>query len=109
MNSGNPITLADNKQHPAFRSEWIQKMTNLTTVRTHQYAVWITVGFFVVSQPGDPQSGIPDTLGLEVGLLSGRNVRFRSFFLLDRTRAIGFNPQYPRDLREVVVYRQDIE
>ncbi len=84
-------------QHPAFRSEWIQKITNLTTVRTHQYAVWITVGFFEVSQPGDPQSADPRTsLGLEVGLLSGRNVRYRSFFLLDRTRAIGFNPQYPR-------------
>ena len=27
---------------------------NLTTVRTHQYAVWITVGFFEVTRQGDP-------------------------------------------------------
>ena len=96
-------------QHPAFRSEWIQKITNLTTVRTHQYAVWITIGLFEVVQPGDPTTATPDILGLEVGLLSGRNTRYRSFFLLDRTRAIGFNPQAPGDLRNVVVYRQDIE
>ena len=98
-----------NMQHPAFRSEWIQKITNLTTVRTHQYAVWITIGLFEVVQPGDPTTATPDILGLEVGLLSGRNTRYRSFFLLDRTRAIGFNPQAPGDLRNVVVYRQNIE
>ncbi len=109
VKSGTPITLADNMQHPAFRSEWIQKITNLTTVRTHQYAVWITIGLFEVVQPGDPTTATPDILGLEVGLLSGRNTRYRSFFLLDRTRAIGFNPQAPGDLRNVVVYRQDIE
>ena len=26
---------------------------NLTTVRTHQYAVWITIGFFEVKRQGD--------------------------------------------------------
>ena len=27
----------------------LQKVMNLTTVRTHQYAVWMTVGFFEVT------------------------------------------------------------
>ena len=26
---------------------------NLTTVRTHQYAVWITIGFFEIKKQGD--------------------------------------------------------
>ena len=26
---------------------------NLTTVRTHQYAVWITIGFFEIKRQGD--------------------------------------------------------
>ena len=41
------------KQHPYFRTEMLQKAMNLTTVRTHQYAVWITVGFFEVKRQGD--------------------------------------------------------
>ena len=37
---------SDNGQHPYWRSEEMQRLMNLTTVRTHQYAVWITIGFF---------------------------------------------------------------
>ena len=116
----------DQRDHPYFRTEWMQKMVNLTTVRTHQYAVWITVGFFEVTQQGDPQlanvafnSGnrldsqgrdkAYDILGLELDVLSGRNVRHRSFFLIDRTKGVGFNPALPGDFREMVVYRQLIE
>src|SRR5207249_2809874 len=43
----------DSKQHPYWRSEQLQRVLNLTTVRTHQYAVWITVGFFEVLRQGD--------------------------------------------------------
>ena len=46
-------TATDNRQHPYFRTELMQKAMNLTTVRTHQYAVWITVGFFEVKRQGD--------------------------------------------------------
>src|SRR5208337_3099138 len=61
----------DTKQHPYFRTEMLQKAMNLTTVRTHQYAVWITVGFFEVKRQGDlgMASGTPllayDLLGPE--------------------------------------------
>ena len=44
---------SDMKQHPYFRTEMLQKAMNLTTVRTHQYAVWITIGFFEVKRQGD--------------------------------------------------------
>jgi large repetitive protein len=105
----------DRRDHPFFRTEWLQKIMNLTTVRTHQFAVWITVGFFEVTRQGTPlmatinPSLAYDQLGLELGVLSGRNTRYRSFFLLDRTKAVGFNPSLPGDFRSVVVYRQKIE
>ena len=44
---------SDDRQHPYWRTELMQKAMNLTTVRTHQYAVWITVGFFEVKRQGD--------------------------------------------------------
>ncbi|WP_406701087.1 hypothetical protein V5E97_20090 [Singulisphaera sp. Ch08] len=105
----------DNRQHPAFRYDWLQKVTNLTTVRTHQYAVWITVGFFEVIKQGDPMVGNTasklafDTLGQELNIQNGTNTRYRSFFIIDRTRAVGFSPQAPGNFRECVVYRQPIE
>ena len=99
----------DYRQHPAHRTEWLQKITNLTTVRTHQFATWITVGFFEVIKTGTPELGIPDVLGQEIGLAAGNNVRYRSFFVIDRTKATGFNPYYPGDFNACVTYRRRIE
>ena len=105
----------DQRDHPYFRTEWLQRMANLTTVRTHQYAVWITVGLFEVTREGDPllANSNPalayDILGLEVGALGGTSTRYRGFYLIDRTRAVGFNPSSPDDFRNCVVYRQLIE
>src|SRR5262249_55984246 len=68
----------DDRQHPFWRSELLQKAMNLTTVRTHQYAVWITIGFFEVKRQGDiamVASNFPwlayDLMGPEVGAVSG--------------------------------------
>jgi hypothetical protein len=102
-------TNTDNRQHPFFRAQLLQKVMNLTTVRTHQFAVWITIGFFEVLKQGSPSLGAPDVLGGEIGLAAGRNIRYRSFFLLDRTRAVGFDPVQPGDFRNVVTYRRRIE
>lgn len=108
-------TQKDNRQHPAFRYDWLHKVTNLTTVRTHQYAVWITVGFFEVTKQGDPTVGNTasalayDRLGQELNIQNGKNIRYRSFFVIDRTRAVGFSPQAPGNFRECIVYRQPIE
>jgi hypothetical protein len=40
---------------------------------------------------------------------NGRRIRHRGFFILDRTRATGFNPADPGGAREVVIYRRIIE
>ena len=89
---------------------------NLTTVRTHQYAVWITVGFFEVKRQGDVamiSSGDPrlafDVLGPEIGLPDQKNRRYRSFFVVDRLKLDGFDPSSPRQSLSAVVYRQQIQ
>jgi len=105
----------DTKQHPYFRTEMLQKAMNLTTVRTHQYAVWITVGFFEVKRQGDlgMASGTPllayDLLGPEIGASTGETTRFRSFFLVDRLQLTGYDPNVVGSFRPAVVYRQTIE
>jgi hypothetical protein len=106
---------ADYRQHPYYRSEQIQKVMNQTTVRTHQYAVWITVGFFQVLKQGDlgmlvydPRLAF-DILGPELGAANGKNTRFRSFYLVDRLQLTGFNPMSPSSFRAAVVYKNRIE
>ena len=117
-----PPTVAqiDQKQHPYFRTEMLQKAMNLTTVRTHQYAVWITVGFFEVTRQGDllmagAGAGTPaaalafDILGPEIGASTGQTTRFRGFFLVDRLQLTGYDPNVIGSFRPAVVYRQTIE
>jgi hypothetical protein len=106
----------DDRQHPYWRSELMQKAMNLTTVRTHQYAVWITIGFFEILRQGDIAmlaQGNPrlafDVMGPEVGAVTGKNVRFRGFFLVDRLKLSGFDPGNTGSVRSAVVYRKVIQ
>jgi len=113
-------SVIDTKQSPYFRTEMLQKVMNLTTVRTHQYAVWITVGFFEVKRQGDLQmAGVGagtsaatlafDILGPEIGASTGQTTRYRGFFLVDRTQLTGYDPNVIGSFRPSVVYRQTIE
>jgi len=113
--SGSGIASIDDRQHPYWRSELMQKAMNLTTVRTHQYAVWITIGFFEVKRQGDlwmlgtnPQDAY-DVLGPELGDAAGQTTRYRGFFLVDRTKLYGFDDTTPGSFTPAVVYRQMIE
>jgi large repetitive protein len=88
---------------------------NLTTVRTHQYAVWITVGFFEVKRRGDIgmiASGAPqlafDILGPEIGVQGDGRRRYRGFFLVDRLKLDGFDPTATGRWQTAVVYRQNL-
>ncbi len=128
-NSGGPATsvglgqpsnpsspLLDAREHPSWRIEMLQRVMNLTTVRTHQYAVWITVGFFEVMRRGDVgmiASGDPrlafDILGPEIGVPGDGNRRYRSFFLVDRLKLDGFDPTTSGRWQSAVVDRQRIQ
>jgi hypothetical protein len=111
-----PTKGTDDRQHPYWRSEMLQKAMNLTTVRTHQFAVWITVGFFEVQRQGDigmlaqgnPQLAF-DILGSEIGSVTGTSIRYRGFFLVDRLKLTSFDPANTGSFRAAVVYRKVIQ
>ena len=95
----------------------LQRVMNLTTVRTHHYAVWITVGFFAIKRQGNismlaqgsPQLAF-DVMGPELSTLNGRSgVRYRGFFLVDRLKLTGFNLGGAGAWQSAVVYRNVIE
>ena len=106
----------DAREHPFWRIEMLQRVMNLTTVRTHQYAVWITVGFFEVKRRGNVgmiASGNPqlafDVLGPEIGRGGDQHLRYRGFFLVDRLKLNGFDPTSPGQWQSAVVYRQNLQ
>jgi hypothetical protein len=113
---GGAVGGADYRQHPYWRLEMMQRVMNLTTPRTHQYAVWITVGFFEIIRQGDPTMMLAnnpllayDIIGPEVGAVTGKSIRYRGFFLVDRTKLTGFNPASTGSFRSAVVYRKVIQ
>ncbi len=88
---------------------------NQTTVRSHQYAVWITIGFFSVKRQGDlgmysanPQLAF-DIMGPEVGAANGKNTRYRGFYLVDRLQLTGFNATSTRGYRAAILYHNRIQ
>jgi large repetitive protein len=107
--------MPDRRQSPYFRTEWLQSVLNLTTVRSHQFAVWITIGFFKVKRPGKPELAgsqpalACDLLGTEITSPPDRLVRHRAFFVLDRSRAGGFNSSETKSIHDVIVYQKFIQ
>ncbi len=106
----------DFRQHPFWRSEEMQRVLNLTTVRTHQYAVWVTIGFFEVIRQGDlamATSNTPwlayDVMGPELRANAGATQRFREFVLVDRLRLTGFNHTAAGQFQPAIVYKKRIQ
>jgi hypothetical protein len=73
--------------HPYFKNEPLAKMFSNMTTRSNTFAVWMTVGYFQVTNgPGPFTTANRPILGPELGSTDGTVQRNKFFAVVDRTK-----------------------
>ena len=96
----------DPTRNAYFKYDGVQRLGNLVTTHSNVFAVWITVGFFEVTDAnGD---GTPD-LGQELGSGTGQVKRHRGFYMIDRSIPVAFEPGLDHNVDKCIILRRFIE
>lgn len=104
---------ANNTQRNAyFRYQGMERLSNLVTTHSNVFGVWVTVGYFEVERnPGGVDAVHPDgyAFGRERGEDTGTAVRHRSFFIIDRSVPVAFEPGEDHNIDRAILLRRYIE
>ncbi|MFI4874226.1 MAG: hypothetical protein ACIALR_02775 [Blastopirellula sp. JB062] len=100
----------DSSISAANRLQGIRRLDNLTTEQSNVYAVWVTLGYFEV-EPTTIDGVHPDgwRLGQELGSDTGEITRHRSFYLIDRSIPVGFEPGEDHNVEDAVLLKRRID
>lgn len=110
FSANNILPHRNTERNPYFRYEPMQRFANLVTTRSNVYAIWITVGFFEVENVS-PSDRTPRgyRLGREIGWDTGEATRHRSFYIVDRSIPVAFEPGQRHNAEKAILLRRFIE
>ena len=111
-------TLQNRRTNPYFRFKDLMKLGNSVTSQSNVYAVWITIGYFEI-EPNVNDAGEvfaidaahPDgyRFGIELGSDVGQVTRHRSFYIVDRSIPVAFEPGKNHNVDKAVLVRRHLE
>jgi hypothetical protein len=81
-----------------FRYQTVNRLTNLSTIRSNVFAVWVTIGY----------STSPSNW-TEAGSDTGEIRRHRGFYIYDRSIPVGFDPGKDLNVRDAILLRRIIQ
>jgi len=102
----------DVNRNPYFAYRGISRLSNLVGAHSNVYGVWITIGNFeLIEHAGGPSASHPDgyELGAEIGSDSGEIERHRAFYIIDRSKPVGYIPGQNLNVDRAVLLRRYIE
>ncbi|MFN3190238.1 MAG: hypothetical protein ACE361_06905 [Aureliella sp.] len=95
-----PLYRQVRSQRNAFNDFYpISRLKNLTTERSNAFAVYMTMAFFEY----DPATG---SLGVEYGADSGQAERYRAFYVIDRSRPVGYQVGEDHNVEKTILLRR---
>ncbi|REJ64700.1 MAG: hypothetical protein DWQ31_20645 [Planctomycetota bacterium] len=108
-----PTSTADynsTQRNSYFAYESIQRLGNLVTTQSNVYAVWMTVGYFEVTE-GAVDAAHPDGiyLGAEMGTDTGDIRRHRAFFIVDRSIPVAYENGHDHNADKTIRLQRFIE
>jgi hypothetical protein len=122
FNDGNVFPHANAETNAKLRYQHLQRLDNMVTTQSNVFAVWITVGYFEVlpwnpinpmdpSLPPIPDFAHPDgyQLGQEIGIDTGEVERHRSFYIIDRSIPVAFEPGENHNVEDTILLKRFIE
>jgi hypothetical protein len=112
-------SIQNRKSNAYFRYKDLIKLGNSVTSQSNVFAVWITVGYFEILPNMNANytaiDGIdanhPDgyQLGIEMGSDVGQVKRHRSFYIIDRSIPVAFQPGANHNVDNAVLIRRRLE
>jgi len=109
--------LQNRKTNAYFRFKDLMKLGNSVTSQSNVFAVWITVGYFEI-EPNRGAAGSftvdaahPDgyRYGIELGSDVGKVTRHRSFYIIDRSIPVAFQPGVNHNVDDAILVRRHLE
>jgi hypothetical protein len=89
-------------RHAFFRYETMNRLTNVATVRSNVFAVWVTIGFF----EWDPATNAFVTPSKELGIDTSESRRYRGFYIFDRSIPVGYESGKDNNVRDAILLRR---